>query len=72
MKLTIARIEEHVVTCELEDGTRLDIDRKWLDKGIEVGNSIEVDVQSAKNTAQDRLREYDKFNNDSNYSGHPM
>ena len=64
MKLTITRIKEHVVTCELEDGTPLDIDRKWLDKGIEVGNSIEVDVQSAKNISQDRLREYDKFTND--------
>ena len=64
MKLIIARIEEHIVTCELEDGTLLDIDKKWLDKQIKVGDSIEVDVQSAKNPSQDRLKEYDKFNND--------
>ena len=44
MKLTIVRMERRVVTCELEDGARLDIERRWLAKDIQEGDVIEFDV----------------------------
>ena len=46
MKLTIIRIESGVVTCELEDGTILDIAQRWFDKTIKVGDEIEFDVNN--------------------------
>ncbi len=60
MKLTITRIEKHIVTCEFEDGTLLDIDRKWLDKKLQVGDCIEVEIQSKH--SQDRIIAYNNFN----------
>lgn len=44
MKLTIIRIEENIVTCELEDGSLLDVDRKWFNKDIKENDLIEFDV----------------------------
>ena len=46
MKLTIIRIESGLVTCELEDGSILDIAQRWFDKSIKVGNEIEFDINS--------------------------
>lgn len=40
MKLTITRIELRIVTCELEDGTLIDVARK--------GDVIEFDVTKCK------------------------
>ena len=48
MKLTISRIEKRVVTCELEDGTRIDIARRWFTEDLEEGDNIEFDVVEAK------------------------
>lgn len=44
MKLTILRIEIRIVTCELEDGTLLDVARRWLAEDIQEGDVIEFDV----------------------------
>ena len=44
MKLKIIRIENQVITCELEDGTLLDIARRWLAEDIQVEDTIEFDV----------------------------
>ena len=49
MKLTITRIEKRIVTCELEDGTRIDIARRWFADDLEEGDSIECDVIDCKN-----------------------
>ena len=48
MKLTITRIEKRIVTCELEDGTRINIARRWFADDLEEGDSIEFDVVEAK------------------------
>ena len=48
MKLTISRIEEDIVTCELEDGTLLDIDRKWFKENIKENDVVKFDVQNKK------------------------
>lgn len=44
MKLTILRIENRVVTCELQDGTLLDVARRWFAEDIQEGDNIEFDV----------------------------
>ena len=41
MKLTITRIEKRIVTCELEDGTRIDIARRWFTDDLEEEDNIE-------------------------------
>ena len=48
MKLKINRIEDGVVTCELEDGTLLDVAKRWFAKGIQEGDEIEFDVNDHK------------------------
>lgn len=44
MKLTIIRIENHVVTCELEDCGLINIDKKWFAKDIKENDVIDIDV----------------------------
>lgn len=47
MKLRIIRIENRVVTCQIDDtGSLLDIARRWFNEDIQVGDTIEVDVTS--------------------------
>lgn len=41
MKLRIIRIDEKVVTCELEDYGLLDISKQWLSQNIKVGDVID-------------------------------
>lgn len=48
MKLTIIRIEENIVTCELEDGQLLDVARRWFNKNIKVKDVIEFDINIKK------------------------
>ena len=49
MKLTITRIEKRIVTYELEDGTRIDIARRWFTDDLKEGDNIEFDVIDCKN-----------------------
>lgn len=44
MKLKIIRIENHVVTCELDGGGLIDIAKRWFSRDIKVDDIIEVDV----------------------------
>lgn len=48
MKLTITRIEQGIVTCELEGGTIIDIARRWFTNDIKVGDNIEFDAEKVK------------------------
>ena len=48
MQLTIIRIENRIVTCELEGGTLVDIARRWLTEDIQEGDIIEFDVTKHK------------------------
>ena len=48
MKLEIIRIENHVVTCELDGGGLIDIAKRWFSKDIKVGDVIDLDTTSEK------------------------
>ena len=43
MKLTIHRIDNRIVTCELEDRTLLDVARRWFTEDIQEGDVIEFE-----------------------------
>jgi hypothetical protein len=47
MKLTIIRIENEVVTCELEGGGLIDIGTRWLSKDIQIGDKIEFEYEKS-------------------------
>lgn len=46
MKLTIIKINQEVVTCELEDGTLLDIAKRWFEKDIKINDVLEFDINN--------------------------
>lgn len=47
MKLTILRIENRIVNCQLEDdGTIIDIARRWFAEDLEEGDTIEFNVHN--------------------------
>lgn len=48
MKVQIIRIEENVVSCRLEDGHILDIDRKWLPENIKLDDELDFNVEVAR------------------------
>lgn len=48
MKLTITRIDIRIVTFELEDGTLIDVARRWLTEDIQECDVIEFDVTKCK------------------------
>ena len=48
MKLEITRIENRIVTCELEDGSIIDIAKRWFTEDIQEGDIIEFDVNEHK------------------------
>lgn len=50
MQLTIIRIENRVVTCEIEGGSLIDIARRWFAEDIQEGDIIEFDVNEHKQT----------------------
>lgn len=45
-KLTIIRIESEVITCELDDGTLLNVAKRWFSEDIQEGDVIEFDATS--------------------------
>ena len=49
MKLKIIRIEDRVVTCELDDETILDVGRRWFSQDLKVNDVIEFDVTDKSN-----------------------
>lgn len=48
MKVQIIRIEKNVVSCSLEDGHILDIDRKWLPEDIRLDDELDFNIEIAK------------------------
>ena len=48
MTLTIVRIDNGIVTCELEDGTLIDISQMWFDKTVKECDEIEFDMTVEK------------------------
>lgn len=49
MKFTILRIDKRIVTGELDDGTIIDVARKWFTEDIEEGGTIEFSVERSRN-----------------------
>lgn len=49
MKLTILRIENRIVNCQLDDGTIIDIARRWFTEDIQEGDTIEFDMHDSCN-----------------------
>lgn len=44
MKLTILRIENRIVNVQLDNGTIIDIGRRWFTEDIQEGDEIEFDM----------------------------
>ena len=44
MKPTILRIEDEIVNCQLDNGTIIDIARRWFTEDIHEDDIIEFDV----------------------------
>lgn len=49
MKFTILRIDKRIVTGELDDGTIIDVARKWFTEDIEEGDTIDFTVTESNN-----------------------
>ena len=47
MKLTILRIENRIVNCQLDDSTIIDIARRWFTEDIQEGDTIEFGMHDA-------------------------
>lgn len=43
MKLEIIRIENRIVTCEIENGGLIDIAKRWFNEDIQIGDTIEFE-----------------------------
>ena len=46
MKIKVIRIESQVITCELEDGSIIDLERQLISDNIKIGSVIEFDFNS--------------------------
>ncbi len=46
MQLTILRIENEIVRCQLDTGMFLDIARRWFTEYIQDGDTIELDLHN--------------------------
>lgn len=44
MKMKVIRTEEKVITCELEDGLIIDLERQLISDNIKIGSVIEFDI----------------------------
>ena len=44
MKLKILKIEDDIVNCQLDNGTIIDIARRWFTEDIHENDIIEFDV----------------------------
>lgn len=48
MKLTILRIENEIVNCQLDNGTIIDIAKRWFTDDIQEGETLEFDMHDCK------------------------
>lgn len=46
MKLTILRIENEIVNCQLDNGTIIEIARRWFTEDIQEGDTMEFDMHN--------------------------
>lgn len=44
MKLTILKIENRIVRCQLDTGMIFDVARRWFTEDIQQGDTIELDI----------------------------
>lgn len=49
MKFTILRIDRRIVTGQLDNGTIIDVARRWFAEDIEEGGTIEFSVERSRN-----------------------
>lgn len=47
MKLTILRIENEIVNCQLDNGSIIDIARRWFTGDIQEGDTIDFDMHNS-------------------------
>lgn len=48
MKLIILRVERRIVSCQLDNGTIIDIARRWFTEDIQEGDTIEFDIHKCE------------------------
>lgn len=46
MKLTILQIKNRIVVCQLDNGTIIDVAKRWFTDDIQEGDTIEIDTLS--------------------------
>ncbi len=46
MKLTILRIKNRIVNCQLENGTIINVAKRWFTNDIQEGDTIKIDILS--------------------------
>ena len=46
MKLTILKIENRIVNCQLDNGTIIDIARRWFTEDIQEGDTLELNIHN--------------------------
>ena len=46
MKLTILQIKNRIVNCQLDNGTIIDIARRWFTEDIQEGDVIDVNISN--------------------------
>ncbi len=44
MLLTIIRIDNQIITCQLDNGTIIDISKRWFTDDIKQDDTIEFDI----------------------------
>lgn len=52
IELTILQIEDRIVTCQIDNGTIIDIAKRWFTDDIQEGDVIEINM----NTSCDHLK----------------
>jgi hypothetical protein len=48
MQLTILRIENEIVNCQLDNGSIIDIARRWFNGDVKEGDTVEFDINDSK------------------------
>ena len=46
MELTVLRVENDIVNCQLDNGTIIDIAHRWFTADIEEGDTMEFDMHN--------------------------
>ena len=46
MKLTVLRVENEITNCQLDNGTIIDIARRWFMDDLQEGDTMELDMHN--------------------------